>query len=57
MYTVRIILLLVGLAFQDYKDFFIFLPPHPSLSRAAASFSSSFFQMIGALVVLLSDPR
>lgn len=27
VYTVRMILLLVGLAFQDYKDFFIFLPP------------------------------
>ena len=26
VYTVRIILPLVGLAFRDYKDFFIFLP-------------------------------
>lgn len=30
--AVRIILLLVGLAFQDYKDFFIFLPLPTSLS-------------------------
>lgn len=41
VYTVRIILLLVGLAFGDYKDFFIFLPPCLSFLRWSASFPNS----------------
>lgn len=43
VYIVRIILHLVGLAFQDYKDFFILLPPCPCLSFRF------FFQMIDIL--------
>lgn len=39
--AVRIILLLVGLAFQDYKDFFIF-SPYLSLSLSPSSFSILF---------------
>ena len=37
--AVRIILLLVGLAFQDYKDFFIF-SPYLSLSLSVLLFNS-----------------